>query len=261
MKSVIDMAMEAYERREEARALAIEERGPVLRVGEEAGSGSVLKVSLYRYGLVSAVNGRERQEDNAAVTSDRFAVFDGVGGERNGDAASRAGAEGFVTGLDDADRHRDLNDIGRAVLAAQRGVLGSGGMTTIAAVQVTPKSLHIAWSGDSRVYVLRERARLIRATEDHGIGSFLSKCLGNHDKWSPAQKSMPRQSFGSGRTFRDVLLLCTDGLTGGLTDEEIAEILKSGSDPQETARRLVVSALATGRTRDNITALVVDLGG
>ena len=56
------------------------------------------------------------------------------------------------------------------------------------------------------------------------------------------------------------LLLCTDGLTGMLTDEEIAAVLKQSRTPKQACRELVAEANRAGG-RDNITVLVVDFRG
>lgn len=130
---------------------------------------------------------------------------------------------------------------------------------------------HVAHVGDSRAYLLRE-GNLNQLTQDHSLvwplykGAIISK----EDISRHPQKNLITRSIGtqpqveadlqSGEAMEgDLYLLCSDGLTDVLTDQEILQLLTGGKNgTQELSERLVDAANAGGGP-DNITAVVVRL--
>src|SRR5437660_1019850 len=128
-----------------------------------------------------------------------------------------------------------------------------------------------SWSsaGDHRAYLLRD-GRLRRLTQDHTVVDRLAR-----EGKIPAaevdrhpQRSVLERALGVGPEVDvdvqlldvrpgDRLLLCTDGLTSMLDDDEIRDILLTELDPQTAAQALIDAALAAGG-KDNVTAVIVD---
>ncbi len=213
-----------------------------------------------------------------------LAVADGMGGAKAGEVASelavtilseemlrRAGAgaaasadadaiaEAFVGAVEVAnERIRDDS----AVNPARRGM-----GTTLTAVWLYDRALQIVHVGDSRAYMFR-KGRLARLTKDQslveklledniiteeeaqrmGAKNIILQALGSEEDLEVAQ---PRADLEAG----DILLLCTDGLTGVVPDEDVEEILRAGGSLAESCDRLIEAAEGAGGP-DNITVLV-----
>jgi protein phosphatase len=141
--------------------------------------------------------------------------------------------------------------------------------TTITAMMTTHDSAQIVHVGDSRAYLLRN-GKLSRLTQDHTVVDRLAR----EGKIPPEevdrhpQRSVLERALGVAPEVDvdvrlldlrpgDRLLLCTDGLTSMLGDDEIGEILLTESDPDAAAHALIQAALAAGG-KDNVTAVIVD---
>jgi len=218
---------------------------------------------------------RTGNEDALLFEAPLYAVADGMGGHRAGEIASRVALQGL---LDAAPRAADAKALARAVRTANRAVIESAtksrtraGMgTTLTAAMVDGTSIAIAHVGDSRAYLLHA-GRLTRLTEDHSLVADLVRqgSLTEEDARFHPQRSVITRALGSdpemvADTYEvegvagDRLLLCTDGLSGMLSDDFIADILAQESDPGEAAARLVEAANRAGGY-DNTTVIVVDL--
>ena len=131
-------------------------------------------------------------------------------------------------------------------------------------------SLSLAHVGDSRAYLLH-RGSLTQLTSDHSwVGEMVRR-----GELTPAQaaihphRSVITRALGTDGDLEpdifevpveagDRILLCSDGLTGMVSDSEIAELLRRDEDPQAVAGLLVQAALAGGG-EDNVTVVVVDV--
>jgi len=218
-------------------------------------------------GLVRANN-----EDAFLTAPPLFAVADGMGGHRAGEVASA----GAIRTLQKEAGHdtdslvaavQSANRVVHAEAAANPDLTGMG--TTITAMMTTQDSAQIVHVGDSRAYLLRE-GRLRRLTQDHTVVDRLAregKIPADEVDRHP-QRSVLERALGVGPEVDvdvqlldvrpgDRLLLCTDGLTSMLDDDEIREILLTESDPQTAAQALIDAALAAGG-KDNVTAVIVD---
>jgi serine/threonine protein phosphatase PrpC len=147
------------------------------------------------------------------------------------------------------------------------GCLGMG--TTIAVALVTFRHAHIAYMGDSRVYLLRS-SELRLLTEDHSIVGTLLR----HGEISP-QEAVDHPARGrltrfvgmepgvdpAGKTIElqvgDRLMLCTDGLWGTMSEHKIRDILLARDTCEVTCRDLIATGKAVGG-EDNLTVVVVD---
>jgi serine/threonine protein phosphatase PrpC len=193
-------------------------------------------------------------------------VADGMGGHSHGDVASRTAIEALVA---NREMLRDEATCAGALIAAneriyslmrlQTDVVGMG--TTIVGVALG-RHAHIHFNvGDSRAY-RHSPGRLVRLSEDdvprNGTGTgrrlshLLTQSLGGHavhSRISPHIATVPPLEVG------ETLLLCSDGLTDMINEDEIFRILEATSNPQECARSLLDVTFRAGAL-DNVTMVI-----
>ena len=217
---------------------------------------------------------RDHNEDAYLVAEDLglIAVADGMGGHRGGEVASTTALEAlriaFLAGAAIQDAVSAANEAVHDQSVADPNLRGMG--TTITAGALTEGSLLLGHVGDSRAYLLRE-GRLQRVTTDHSLveelirAGELTEAEAEHDP----RRSMITRALGldSGVEIDleeivladgDRVLLCSDGLTNMVSENDLVRHLVETSDPQDVARGLVDSANAAGGV-DNITAVVIDV--
>ena len=215
---------------------------------------------------------REGNEDSFLVHDPLFAVADGMGGHVGGEVASTLALETMEKLFDHG--AADLGDLvqgaNRAVFERSlldRTVTGMG--TTLTAALVEGDRVRLGHVGDSRAYLFRD-GQLNLLTEDHTLvhrmvvsGEITEEEAGTHP-----HRSILTRALGVEMTIDvddgelsvlagDRLLLCTDGLTGMITDGRIREILGAAPDPADAAKRLVRAANRAGGV-DNITVVLLD---
>ncbi|HQR27937.1 MAG TPA: protein phosphatase 2C domain-containing protein [Nocardioides sp.] len=248
----------------------------------ETGRGQVHGGAASDVGKVRRVN-----QDACLVAPPVLVVADGMGGHAAGEVASRIVVETFDALA--GSRH-DLRSGAQAVVGTlaecQRRILeyssaqGQGapsrwyaGTTAVVALLVeedgSPRWL-VANLGDSRAYLL-DGGRLAQVTVDHSLvqqlldaGEIRAEEVATH----PERHVVTRALGGPHAPEPDLfllpatgrLLLCSDGVTGMLSDERLAELLASTRDPQQTADLVVEAAVAAGGI-DNATAVVADVVG
>ncbi|MBO3086841.1 PP2C family protein-serine/threonine phosphatase [Cellulomonas dongxiuzhuiae] len=220
---------------------------------------------------------REVNEDALLAYPPVFLVADGMGGHDAGDLASRIAVEEFaqLAGQSSAssdDVHACFARTSTRIRA--EFTRGRQGGTTVAGAAVTEHDGGWYWLvfnvGDSRVYRWSE-GELSQVSVDHSV---VQELLDAGDLTPAAARRHPERhvltrALGTGEQPEpdywllpagadDRLLICTDGLTRELADEEIGEVLGALDDPQEAAARLVQDALERGG-RDNVSAVVVDV--
>ncbi|EAR25102.1 protein phosphatase [marine actinobacterium PHSC20C1] len=221
---------------------------------------------------------RAANEDSYVARSPMFAVADGMGGHSAGDLASAA----VVERLDDAITGDFLpaRAVERALeratdyigLIAQDSELGVG--TTVTGVVVTEHHESASFAvfnvGDSRVYCFEDDA-LVQITRDHSVVQDLVEAgaisRGEADDHPDANiitraigfNAAPAPDFWMVPIHQGQrLLICSDGLTREVPDDELERQLAERRDPAETVSTLLESALDSGG-RDNITAIVLDV--
>jgi serine/threonine protein phosphatase PrpC len=202
---------------------------------------------------------RQRNEDALLVDPDSgvFAVADGMGGHPAGDVASAiavARLEDALRGYDGSDPEtalvRALEEAHGAVVADAEGNPGRRGMGSTAVVAIVgDDAAWVAHVGDSRCYLLSGANGLRRVTEDHGAGGYLTQALGLDRGVRPDVATVP---LAAG----DRLLLCTDGLSNMVEDDEIATMLREADDAQAASDVLTAAALDAGGI-DNVTTVVI----
>ncbi len=217
------------------------------------------------------------RDELAGAAEGLLVVADGMGGRASGATASGLAVEAvrrtFTSGVQTAS---DLGSLlSRSLVAANTDVVREAGArpelqgmgTTCVAAAVKDDKLFVAHVGDSRGYLLRD-GRLLRLTEDHSI--VAEKVRSGEMTEDQARRSRFRnvitRAIGleadiepevSSTDLRpgDVILLCSDGLTGPVREPEIADIVGSSMAPSEACDRLVKAALKNGGS-DNVTVAV-----
>jgi protein phosphatase len=232
---------------------------------------------------------RETNEDSLFADPPVFVVADGMGGHDGGEIASRIVVEDFARMAEqgyDPRRGRDavLHTLRssqhrlREYAATHRGSDGGawhGGTTAVVAMLAEsedgPEWL-LTNLGDSRIYRFTD-GELLRVSTDHSVVQELvdagriseeqamvhperhivTRALGGPDPLDPDFFSVPLAEAGR-------IMLCSDGITDLVRDDELARLLGASADPRDAADQVVAAALAAGGV-DNATAVVVDVVG
>lgn len=230
-------------------------------------------------------NFRENNEDRCYVDRDGrfFLVADGMGGQSAGEKASQLAVE-LVSALleklldfESETPDKVQESIDKAVSHANAEIMALGEIepafhnmgTTITLVVRVADRLYVGGVGDSRTYRLRE-GKLEQLTKDHSLTqalidagtisqadaashryrNVLWRYLGTKEGGAPVGATVLEPQAG------DRFLLCSDGVTDGIRDEKIQQLLAEFDDPQAAAESIVFAA-EEGGSRDNITSVVL----
>jgi serine/threonine protein phosphatase PrpC len=218
---------------------------------------------------------RERNEDSVLVSPPLYVVADGMGGHRGGQVASQVALETMEELATEgpgslADHVRRAN---RAVW--DRSVEDerlSGMGTTLTAARIDGGSARIAHVGDSRAYLLRD-GMLRQLTTDHTLVARMVKSgeITEAEADVHPHKNVLTRALGTDEEVEvdedslalldgDRLLICSDGLTGMVTEDQMQAILENSDHAQQAADRLVKAANRAGGI-DNISVVVLDAIG
>jgi protein phosphatase len=222
--------------------------------------------------------GRQRHanEDSYFARAPLFAVADGMGGAQAGEVASRIAAGAFEHGaVGQGPAEGRLEEIAQEAnrkihKLAQEDSSRAGMGTTLTAAMLHDDEVALGHVGDSRAYVLRD-GELKRLTKDHSLVEELRRQgrLTEEQAEEHPQRSIITRALGPEPNVNvdtmtvpardgDVFLLCSDGLTTMVGDEEIREILVGARSLRSAVNRLVEAA-NRGGGRDNITAVAFRL--
>ncbi len=223
---------------------------------------------------------RKGNEDCYALAPDLglFLVADGMGGHAAGQVASEIAAQASVNALRTlVDASASLTEKLRiAVAAANREIIEetvrkpelSGMGTTLVGLLAVPDRIGLAHVGDSRGYLVRD-GQIRQLTHDH---SLVAELVRREEISETAARGHPHRhvltrALGVRRTVEadfaelgpaigDTFVLCSDGLTGHVQDDEIAETVAGEPDLEAAAARLVATANNRGG-EDNITVVLI----
>jgi serine/threonine protein phosphatase PrpC len=235
---------------------------------------------------------RTHNEDNFSIVEDSglYIVADGMGGHASGEIASKmavdAMREFFALTANDPERtwpykmdrskgyeeNRLVTGVKLANLrifeSAQRNPKQRGMGTTIVALFAVEDSVYLAHVGDSRIYRLRD-GRLEQLTEDHSLlNDYIKmKRLTAEEIANFPHKNVIVRALGMKDTVKvdtrleqpragDVYLLCSDGLSGPVTDADMLDILDGTRKLQDATARLIAKANDNGGP-DNVTVVLV----
>jgi protein phosphatase len=225
---------------------------------------------------------RTRNEDNLLVLPERglYLVADGVGGRRGGETASRTVVDVFRRVFNQPqfiDDHRavllsTIDLCNQKIYEDSQSQLELEGMaTTVAVVAINDQVATIAHVGDSRVYRVDQQG-LVRLTEDHSeihealrAGRITAELAANHPKRNVINRALGADSEVEPDLIEieldemTTLLLCTDGVTRHIADEQLEALLQSGHHPQTVCQMIRERCYDAG-AEDNLTAVIVDFG-
>ena len=222
---------------------------------------------------------REGNEDSYLAEPPLFAIADGMGGHSAGEVASETAVKVISDGAaqvsseDPRSLARLLNNANAAIYTKAQSDAALLGMGTTCTLLMAGEGIaHIAHVGDSRAYRLREGA-IEQLTDDHTlVGRMVREGqISAEEAQHHPQRNVITNALGLDSNIAvdlreieahagDRLLLCSDGLSSMVSDSDIVTAANSAEDPQQAAEALVELALEAGG-EDNITVLVIDLGG
>lgn len=215
----------------------------------------------------------ERQIGNL---SNLFIVADGMGGHNAGDYASKYTVETICEEIENSYEKNPIKILGRAIEVANSHIrqkanediklLGMG--TTVVAATLIGHYLQVANVGDSRLYIVNDK--ITQITRDHSLVEEMVR-MGGLDRnaaRSHPDKNIITRAIGASDTVEvdffsvdlqkgDIVLMCSDGLTNMLEDEEIRMILSGQRDIVEKAEELVKAANNNGG-KDNIAVILIE---
>ncbi len=234
---------------------------------------------------------RDHNEDNLYLPDDeRFAIVaDGMGGHASGEVASKIAVDSVVAHFKatteepamtwpfkvDRGNHQEVNRLVLGIKlanlnvfeAAQRDEQLHGMGTTIVALFFLDDCAIIGHVGDSRCYRIRDH-EIVQITEDHSLlNDYLKmKRLTPGEASNFAQKNVIVRALGMKESVQvdiftetprlgDIYVLCTDGLSGMISDDEIREIAKGEAELDRACEKLIAAANANGGV-DNITVVL-----
>lgn len=204
-----------------------------------------------------------------------FIVADGMGGHKAGDYASRHTIERVVASISRNGSEEPVTIIQEAISKANELLVAesnedetkSGMGTTLVIATLVGDKLIVANVGDSRLYVISDMVRQI--TRDHSLVDEMVRLgeLNPSEARSHPDKNIITRAIGAQKNVKadffevelakdDYVLMCTDGLTNMVRDEEILDIVRSEKEPEAIAHKLVRMANDNGG-RDNITVTII----
>lgn len=212
-----------------------------------------------------------------------YAIADGMGGHRNGELASNAAVRAWgnallpklyrlLFGPNPQPAEESLRELMEAsVTEAHRAVTKAapGGGCTLTAALVVGSQMVVAHLGDSRAYAVHRDGRMQLLTKDHTLVQRLQDMgqLSAEEALHHPQKSVLYRALGQGGVAQpDIfisslpnpgsLLLCSDGLWGAVSEDEMQRIINAAEGPHQACQQLVQAANAAGGP-DNISVVLV----
>lgn len=239
-----------------------------------------------KFGHLSVTgNFRENNEDAFVVDEGGrfFIVADGMGGQAAGEKASELATDivpkrlNTLINFESDTGEQVIGYIDEAVSEANSEILALSEIdpnyhnmgTTIVFIVVSSEKLFVGGVGDSRVYQLRD-GKLQQLTTDHSLtqalldaGTISEEEAATHRYRNVLYRYLGSKEGGSGTDAKEVVpqpgdryMICSDGVTDGIDDDEICRIVADIDDPQKSAEDIVQAAL-DGGSKDNVTCIVV----
>ena len=205
-----------------------------------------------------------------------FIVADGMGGHKAGDMASSFAVETFIKIVEESDEKNQITLIDETIKTVNEKLIQKAnesedyeGMgTTLVVATIIGNVLHVANVGDSRLYVVNEELQQI--TRDHSLVEEMIALgeIDRKDARTHEQKNIITRAIGgSGSVMADFfsvdiksgdrIIMCSDGLTNMIEDDEIGRIVKSSIDIEDAAVELLKTANNNGG-KDNISIIIIE---
>jgi serine/threonine protein phosphatase PrpC len=214
---------------------------------------------------------RSDNQDRDLLAPPLIAVADGMGGHLGGGTAAGMAVDalrGVGSTTDPTALLAALKEANRAIARAATGNPDLTGMgTTATAALLEDGILYLVHVGDSRAYLIRE-GRIIQVTQDHSVvaemvrrGTLAADAAESHPARHVITRALGVDADIDIDAMRvdlepgDVVLLCTDGLSGPVTDDEMLEVVEAALTLEDAAELLVQRANAAGGP-DNVTVVL-----
>ena len=215
-------------------------------------------------------------EESVGKLPNLFLVADGMGGHKAGEFASRYVVEHIVRSIKGSKEEEAVGILSESIETANRKLKeyadahqqmrGMG--TTIVAAVIQGRTLLVANVGDSRLYIVGDE--ITQVTQDHSLVQEMVR-LGQMDPQSAKNhpdKNIITRAIGAKNNVDvdfyehrlkrgDIILMCTDGLSNMVEDEELFHIVQGGRDIVEAGTALVDAAKENGGT-DNIGVVLME---
>lgn len=239
--------------------------------------------SISDIGAVRQQNQDAFQVETFSPESGLYVVCDGMGGARAGNVASQVAAETFCDALKerfaDPEQTGEIGDLlQQSVIMANRvvwhrgnidpGCLGMG--TTLVGAFIIDGTVHVVNVGDSRAYMINAEG-IRRITQDHSVveemvqrGEITPEQARVHPQKNLITRALGAMEAVKSDVFEEpcvegnYLLLCTDGLTNVMTDQEILYEVIHGGAVEDCCKRMLDTVLSRGAP-DNVTIVLVQL--
>jgi len=245
------------------------------------------------YGRSDVGRRRKINEDSFLVSPESrlYAVCDGMGGHNAGEVASRMAIETLAAFVEksevekeitwpwglDANLSFDANRLKTAIRLANARVFQAAGNredltgmgTTVVAAIVSGRLLTVSSAGDSRCYLVHDAQLRQLTRDDSWVSAALGEGILNSDdvehhplrnvitKAVGARDAIDVDVLEHALQPGDVVMLCSDGLTGMINDHEIARIIGRGEGPLEEATLRLVDAANEAGGRDNVSVVLL----
>lgn len=218
-------------------------------------------------------------EENAVGSfPNLFLVADGMGGHQAGDMASRICVEEVVRQIQATDRKTPVSVLEQAISVANQKIYQTAiqdkaleGMgTTLVGTMIEGNTAYIVNIGDSRLYQLRDTLRQI--TVDHSLVEEMVQSgeIQKNEMRTHPNKNIITRALGTDTAVRpdcfeievqegDVLLLCSDGLSNMLEDNQIENIVRENAEDLKQAGESLVRQANDAGGKDNISVILIRL--
>jgi len=222
-----------------------------------------------------AIRSYEPDNDMAIQTHGYvYAIADGMGGYEHGGVASSTALETFFTSFYAGHPSKSSRNMRQSVQAANLAVyqmaqrMGARMGTTLSAINLIDRQLHVAHIGDSRVYMVRGRKSTCLTNDHTAVGELVRlrvlspDKVRTHERRSVLEKCLGMQLFIQPDINQytvaedDYFILCSDGVWAHVEDQEFAEITLDIRNPQRISDTLIDLALSRD-SDDNVSAVVV----
>ena len=243
--------------------------------------------SPFWYGAGDSITGQVRKanEDNCGYrqtpNGELFVVCDGMGGHVGGATASQIAVDSIISYLSQQTWPDKPQAIAEALRFANTQILGTAandaslkGMGTTACIVLCDgPDIWIGHVGDSRIYLFEKKTNYLhritkdhsyvqalvdkgelddREAENHPQKNIIMRALGSKDEVVPDVEQTPLHIAAG-----DAFLICSDGLSGMIDDNEIEAILSSKLSLEDKVDKLISEANAPGKGKDNITVQII----
>lgn len=216
-------------------------------------------------------------DERIGMLPNLYIVADGMGGHNAGNKASSCAVKAYLKSVRRTREAQPVKVMNQAVERANEKVLQEAasnvdyrGMgTTMVAATVKDGTLYVANIGDSRLYLVRDG--ITQITRDHSLVEEMIRSGGitKEEGRNHPDKNVITRAIGVNHhvtadifdievTQKDTILMCSDGLSNMLSDQEMYQIIKEEKNIENAGRRLVQEANRNGGG-DNITVLLVKM--